>query len=745
MAEQSGAFSYAAAQTAARFWQKNEKKRRQKAKALEKGQFTKAETREHLAQRANHLAAQVKAGMPSSAMPEELAEMVEREPFTADEMDDVLFERVLGTTADFLSVDFIARASQAIRSVGRIVVNPPNSRGSYGTGFMITDRLLMTNHHVLETVHKARHATVEFDYQRGVDGYVLPVREFKLDPGTFFHANETLDYAIVAVDPTINENVSLEDYSFLELNPRLGKITLNEPLNIVQHPLGEIKQIVLRENRLLDLPVEPDFVAHYEGDTEPGSSGSPVFNDAWEVVALHHSGVPATNDDGRILDKNGNVWRKGDDPATIDWIANEGIRVSRLVRDVHAALNGKSQGEMLRDIFDRLDDEPAREGRSSEQSRLLNKKVTDDTWTDGGQPPVGTHPQNITGNSGSVSVTIPLNVTVSLGAAVSNVQGPPMQDGSFPAAQDRSEPDIPLAEDTPSRSELDEREGYDPNFLDFQVPQPVLDPTMEDNARVRRDDDEIELRYMHFTTVMNETRKLAYYSAGNMDRHARFQQRRIDGFRSDPRVRRGVQATNRFYSSNPLDRGHLWRRDAGAWGNTRQEARRGNDDSYFWTNIAPQHFVFNQSGAATDHGLLLWGNLENEIAAEAEGENQKVSVFCGPIFSRFDPPHRGLKVPKRYWKIVVYKNDDGDPAAAGFVLSQSSLIRDLPRERLEEFDFSGFSMFQEPIATIGGLTNLDLGELVRFDALVDGNEDFEDDEFIARVERRIQGPESFIL
>jgi V8-like Glu-specific endopeptidase len=28
----------------------------------------------------------------------------------------------------------------------------------------------------------------------------------------------------------------------------------------------------------------------YTTDTLPGSSGSPVFNDAWKVVALHHAG-----------------------------------------------------------------------------------------------------------------------------------------------------------------------------------------------------------------------------------------------------------------------------------------------------------------------------------------------------------------------------------------------------------------------------------------------------------------------
>ena len=60
-------------------------------------------------------------------------------------------------------------------------------------------------------------------------------------------------------------------------------------VNIVEHPNGWIKKLVVRENRLV---ARLDQVLHYEADTEPGSSGSPVFNDGWEVIALHHWGEP---------------------------------------------------------------------------------------------------------------------------------------------------------------------------------------------------------------------------------------------------------------------------------------------------------------------------------------------------------------------------------------------------------------------------------------------------------------------
>jgi hypothetical protein len=58
-------------------------------------------------------------------------------------------------------------------------------------------------------------------------------------------------------------------------------------VNIIQHPGGHYKKISMQNN----------FVAYadarhlqYLTSTEPGSSGSPVFNDDFVVVGIHHSG-----------------------------------------------------------------------------------------------------------------------------------------------------------------------------------------------------------------------------------------------------------------------------------------------------------------------------------------------------------------------------------------------------------------------------------------------------------------------
>jgi hypothetical protein len=75
---------------------------------------------------------------------------------------------------------------------------------------------------------------------------------------------------------------------YLLLGPR--QIIKGERVNIIQHPRGEPKKVVVTLNYAVKDMSETRV--HYLADTDRGSSGSPVFNKNWEVVALHHSGNP---------------------------------------------------------------------------------------------------------------------------------------------------------------------------------------------------------------------------------------------------------------------------------------------------------------------------------------------------------------------------------------------------------------------------------------------------------------------
>ena len=257
-------------------------------------------------------------------------------------------ERILGNN-DLIGVAFLERGLQVARSVGRVWVGVSGGRPSgFGTGFLVSPRLLLTNHHVFQDAAVARTSLIEFDYQLGLNGAFLPTTTFSFEPDVFFFANQHFDYALVAVQRTNSGGNQLTTYGWNSLIEEEGKAIVSQWLNIIQHPNGEAKQVGLRENQLVD--VLDDFL-QYKTDTAPGSSGSPVFNDRWEVVGLHHSGVPAKNAAGQILALDDRVWTPSMGEHRIKWISNEGARISKLVAHVRQQPMSQEQQRMFEEIF----------------------------------------------------------------------------------------------------------------------------------------------------------------------------------------------------------------------------------------------------------------------------------------------------------------------------------------------------------------------------------------------------------
>jgi V8-like Glu-specific endopeptidase len=115
----------------------------------------------------------------------------------------------------------------------------------------------------------------------------------------------------------------------VELIPQPGKALKAERLNVIHHPNGDRKRISIRENRMV---AEDDIWLRYASDTRPGSSGAPVFNDQWEMVALHHGSVARHDAAGRRLTTSGQAVGEGDNGSPVDYVGNEGVRVSRIIR-----------------------------------------------------------------------------------------------------------------------------------------------------------------------------------------------------------------------------------------------------------------------------------------------------------------------------------------------------------------------------------------------------------------------------
>jgi endonuclease G len=320
------------------------------------------------------------------------------------------------------------------------------------------------------------------------------------------------------------------------------------------------------------------------------------------------------------------------------------------------------------------------------------------------------------GSGTSGTFTLPLQITVSLGVPSQATQ-PTVSTRESTLGEgflEKIEPD----------QDFDNRPGYNPDFLGFLVPLPKLTADIKPLA-VKVPGSGVELKYFHYSVIMNGRRRLAFVSAGNLDAKPKFIHERegADKWFMDPRISEDFQAGEEIYSSNPLDRGHLVRRADAAWGKTAEEARLANDDTFHFTNCSPQHEVFNQSSKATKKKLILWGNIENHIAKEATHvELKKVCIFNGPVFRQNDRKHRGLQIPREYWKIVVFRNDQSEPRALAFVLSQAALIKTLPTE---DFMVGPYEVYQVKVRELEMKTKLDFGELRDFDPLEDStNEAF---------------------
>src|SRR4028119_1319604 len=249
------AFDYDVMIQAAENWQQQREKREQSIRLLNEKRYDDVEPKERLAKRVNRLLGKVKEVLPirSEALSKELSELVYHEEFAPEEIDNELVERILGETRDFLSIEFLEKAMYINRCVGRIVTHLGNGRKAFGTGFLVSPQLLLTNHHVLQSADRAADSVVELDYQVDRFGQPLPLQQFDLNPDAFFLNDKGFDFALVAVKPTSHQEKLLTDYGWCPLIQEEGKIQLGESINIIQHPRGEMKQGVIRGNKLLDL------------------------------------------------------------------------------------------------------------------------------------------------------------------------------------------------------------------------------------------------------------------------------------------------------------------------------------------------------------------------------------------------------------------------------------------------------------------------------------------------------------
>lgn len=243
------------------------------------------------------------------------------------------------------------------------------------------------------------------------------------------------------------------------------------------------------------------------------------------------------------------------------------------------------------------------------------------------------------------------------------------------------------------------RGGYREDFLELPVPLPGRE-AFGDAASA-------ELTYHHFSIVMHRPRRLALFTAVNIDGRASTRLRRDpDRWIVDPRLPPGEQTDESLYRDNQLDRGHLVRRLDPAWGPL---ARAANDDTFHFTNATPQHHDFNA-------GQTLWAGLEDYILHNADNRDLAVSVFTGPVLHDDDPPYRGVALPRQFFKLVAMVTTTNQLTVTAYLLSQEALLEEFAA-RAEEFSFGAYRTFQVPVRRIAALTGLELQAHIAADPL----------------------------
>lgn len=237
---------------------------------------------------------------------------------------------------DMLSFGWLAGASTVGQSIARLTVTRyengsvvkvggVHDKQYYGTGWLLGPQHIMTNHHVINARAyneanasdtdlrlQAENTAVEFDYDDD-DVKSLSVAVESLRAWSVRGDSPALDYAILKLAEPVNRRpLTLAPDAIMSIG------TDPVPLNIIQHPGGGPKMLGVRNNLAHRLD---EYELSYFTDTEGGSSGSPVCDDSWRVVALHKKWQ-------RFVSEN--IMFQGQSAA---W-ENRGTRINRIIADM---------------------------------------------------------------------------------------------------------------------------------------------------------------------------------------------------------------------------------------------------------------------------------------------------------------------------------------------------------------------------------------------------------------------------
>lgn len=559
--------------------------------------------------------------------------------------------------------DILRKAS---RAVGRIDLT--GGRLDWvGTGWVITDNLIVTNRHVAEEF--ARSKGDAFVFRTGIDGPVVADMDF------VHEADSENSLVFRLIRPVHIEPEPGPDVAFFEIEQTGGGCNLATPIPLAAAPVAT-KYVATIGYPAYDSRIpEPDLMKQIFGnlyDTKRLSPGA--VTKVGETDLLHNCTTLGGNSGSVVLD--------------LDSGRALGLHFSGSFLKSNYAVRADVVQKILSDI----------------RSGIRRRDVTADTRT-----PVNLRKADLTVHAAAqqTSLTIPLKITVSV--AVDGTVGFP--GGAAPQAGfarrpvSTAEPDI--AGEEAVAADYDGRKGYQSDFLGkaFAVSLPEVrrdaDDVLDFQSRSGR---QSVLRYEHFSVIMSRSRRMCFFSAVNIDGRLSKKNGRA-GWKWDPRIPKSQQIMNECYGNPPkFSRGHMTRREDPGWGRSAEIARQGNEDSMHVTNTTPQMQKFNSP---------IWLALEDYALDHARQDKMRISVFTGPYLREDDPERHGVQIPRAFWKIIAFIHDDtGELCATGYEMDQSKSI---PPDT--EFVYSDFVSPQLARSTQVSIASIEKRSGIRFDGL----------------------------
>ena len=190
-----------------------------------------------------------------------------------------------------------------------------------GTGFLVGPDAVLTNHHVVDdAISGAKPAsswTCRFDWKltttgaeadpgvsvpfAGDDRWLIDAAppsavDWQPDPKSGDPGLDELDFALVRLAQRVGESAPRdaeqgEQRGWIAVRPIPARFDNVNVIAILQHPQTEPLKLALGGDEQPTL-WGGDRRVRYGVPTLPGSSGSPVFDGDWNLVALHHAGDP---------------------------------------------------------------------------------------------------------------------------------------------------------------------------------------------------------------------------------------------------------------------------------------------------------------------------------------------------------------------------------------------------------------------------------------------------------------------